>query len=84
MTDVGLNEADAPAGSPATENDTVPVKPVPGVMVAEYVVAPPCATACEVGVALSEKLGGPMTVIVRVGGFGSVIPKLSVTVSVAA
>jgi hypothetical protein len=34
FTDVGLNEAVAPAGNPVTLNATVPVKPVPGVTVA--------------------------------------------------
>ena len=39
--DAGLKEADAPAGSPLTLSETVPLKLLPPVTVAVYVVPPP-------------------------------------------
>ena len=78
--DAGLNEALAPAGRPLTLRETVPLKPVPAVTVAVNDVPPPCATVREAGDAESEKSG--WTVMVRVGGLGSVRPTLSVTVNV--
>ena len=55
--DAGLNEALAPAGSPLTLSETVPLKPVPPVTVAVKEVPPPCATVREDGEAESEKSG---------------------------
>ena len=79
LTDAGLNEAVAPDGSPLTLNVTVPVKPVPAVTVAVYVVPAPARMLLDAGVADSEKSG---TVIVRVAGW-LVAPTLSVTVNEA-
>ena len=76
--ELGLKEAVAPEGKPVTDNVTVPVKPVPGATLAVKVVPPPCTTVCVVGLADNPKLG--TTVIVRVGGFGSLSPLLSETV----
>ncbi len=55
--DAGLNEALAPAGSPLTLRETVPLKPVPAVTVAVNDVPPPCTTVREDGEAESEKSG---------------------------
>jgi uncharacterized protein YneR len=44
---------------------------------------PPGNTDWEEGEAVMEKSGAGLTVMVRVGGLGSVRPALSVTVSVA-
>ena len=76
-TDTGLNVAVAPAGRPVTLNVTRPVNPVPGFTVAVNVAFPPCVTACDVGVADSEK---SVTVIVRVAAW-LVRPPLSVAVN---
>ncbi|SRR5712692_3599628 len=76
----GLKEAVAPAGSPLTPSETVPVKPVPAVTVKVKDVPLTCTTVCEEGEAEREKSG--WTVMVRVGGLGSVRPALSVTVKV--
>src|SRR5437667_384838 len=80
VTDEGLKLAFARRGSPLTLNVTVPLKPVPAVTVAVKEVPPPCTTVREAGDAESEKSG--WTVMVRVGGLGSVRPTLSVTVNV--
>ena len=74
----GLKVVVLPAGAPLTANDTVAVKPVPGVTVAVKLVLPPPTRDCDDGLAEIAKLG--TTVIVRVGGFGSATPLLSVTV----
>jgi hypothetical protein len=79
LTDAGVNEAVAPDGNPVTLNATVPLKPVPAVTVAVYVVLPPARTVRDAGVADSEKSG---TVMVRVAG-GLTDPLLSVTVNEA-
>jgi len=61
---------------------TAPVNPLRGVTVTVKVVDWPGITACEEGLTAIEKsaLGGS-TVIVRVGGLGSELPLLSITVS---
>jgi hypothetical protein len=43
VIDVGLKEAVAPVGSPLAARFTVPVKPFSAVIVAVYIVLPPCA-----------------------------------------
>ena len=82
VIEAGLNEAEAPAGRPLAVSDTLPVKPVPAVTTAEKEVLPPGEIVLEAGEADIEKSGGALTVIVRVGGLGSVRPALSVTVKV--
>ena len=57
LTVVGLKLADAPAGSPLALNPTVSLNPPEGVTVTVYVVLPPAATDCVLGVAESEKSG---------------------------
>lgn len=70
----GLNVPVAPVGNPLTFNVTVPVKLfVPATAVVNGVVAP-CFTDCNDGETPNVKSGGPVTVIVRVGGCGSVMP----------
>lgn len=81
VIEAGVNEPVAPVGSPLTLSATVPVKPVPAVTVAVYEVPLPWGTGCEAGEAVKEKFGD--TVMVRVGGFGSLNPLLSVTVNEA-
>ena len=76
-TDGGLNDADAPAGSPLTPNETVPVKPEAAVTEIVYAALVPAVTVLEDGVA--DKLKPP-TVIVRLTGL-LVTPPLPVTVS---
>jgi hypothetical protein len=77
LTEVGLNEAVVPAGSPVTVKPTVPVKPLSGATVAAYVVLPPGGTVRELGVAETPKSD---TVSVRVAAVLAA-PALSVTVS---
>jgi hypothetical protein len=74
----GLNEAVAPVGKPLTVNITVPVNCPFGVTMAAKLALLPGKIVCEVGDEDNEKSGD--TVIVRVGGCGSVAPKESVTV----
>ena len=62
-----------------TLNATTPVNPVTGFTVAVKVALPPWVTACDAGVADSEK---SVTVIVRVAA-GLVRPPLSVAVNEA-
>jgi hypothetical protein len=81
VTEVGLKDDVAPVGKPLTLKFTVPEKPVPGVTDAVYVVPPPTGTDCELGATANAKFGS--TVIVRVGGFESLRPLLSVTVKEA-
>jgi len=76
LIELGLNEAVAPVGSPLRPNVTV--AELAELMFTLNVVLPPCATFWVVGVADIVKSG--VTVTVRVGGFGSVIPELSLTV----
>lgn len=76
---VGLNVADRPDGAPLALKETVPVKPDPGVTVTATLVPLPATTVAELGDGEIENDG--RTVIVFVGGFGSVRPELSVTVS---
>jgi len=78
VTAVGLNAAVAPGGSPLALRLTLPVNPPPAVTVIVEVVAEPGVTAFEFGETAREKSG---TVIVSVGGWGSVSPRLSVTVN---
>jgi hypothetical protein len=78
LTDAGLNEPVAPAGSPVTLKLTVPLKPVAGVTVAVYVVPAPARMVLDPGVADNEK---SVTVIVRVAADWLVAPPLSVTLS---
>ena len=77
FTELGLNEAVVPAGSPLTLKPTVPVKPLSGATVAAYVVLPPGSTVREPGVAETPKSD---TVTVRVAAVLTA-PALSVTVS---
>jgi len=55
----GLNEAAAPAGTPAALSETLPVKPPFGVTVIPYVVGLPGLTVWLVGEAATEKSGDP-------------------------
>src|SRR6266849_65240 len=57
FTDVGLNDAVAPAGSPLALRLTVPVRPRVGAMAAVKLVLPPWGTVCLAGVTDSEKSG---------------------------
>ena len=77
LTEVGLNTAVAPGGSPLTLKPTVPVNPAIGVTVAVNVVPPAGGTLRDAGVAETEKSD---TVTVRVAG-ALEAPALSVTVS---
>ena len=56
---VGFGEKDAvaPGCSPATDSETVPVKPLIGWIVTVYKVELPLGTDWEVGVTVSEKSG---------------------------
>ncbi len=82
-TEAGTKEAEAPEGNPLTEKLTVSVKPFNGLTDTAYAAFPPWVVDCDDGVAEMEKSGAGLTVIARVGGFGSVKPTLSVTVRVA-
>src|SRR6266851_1186254 len=82
-TEAGTKEAYAPEDKPITEKLTVSVKPFMALMETVYGTFPPCAVDWDDGEAEMEKSGAGLTVIVRVGGLGSVKPALSVTVSVA-
>jgi hypothetical protein len=55
VTEVGLNEALAPAGNPLPERLTVPPNPPDPVTVALYEVPVPAVTVCEAGAAETEK-----------------------------
>jgi hypothetical protein len=79
LIELGLNDAVTPDGRPLALKFTVPENGPAGFTVMLIVALPPAATFCVVGVADSEKSG--VTVIMRVGGLGSVTPELSVTVS---
>ena len=57
LTVVGLKLADAPVGSPLALNPTGSLNPPEGVTVTVYVVLPPAATDCVLGVADSAKSG---------------------------
>ena len=72
FTELGLNEAVAPEGSPATVKPTVPVKPLSGATVAAYVVLPPGSTVREPGVAETPK-SDTVTVRVAAGTRSSVV-----------
>lgn len=82
-TEAGTKDAEAPEGKPITEKLTVSVKPFNALTETVYAALPPWAVDCDDGEAEIEKSGEGFTVIVRVGGVGSVKPALSVTVSVA-
>jgi hypothetical protein len=75
----GLNVAETPGGASLTPNETVPVKPDPGDTVSVSFMLLPATTFAKLGEVEGENYG--TTVIVLVGGFGSVRPELSVTVS---
>ena len=83
-TEAGAKEAETPEGKPLTEKLTVSVKPFNALTDTVYGALPPCAVDCDDGEVEMEKSGAGFTVIVRVGGLGSVKLALSVTVSVAA
>ena len=83
VTEAGTKEAEAPEGKPLTEKLTVSVKPFNALTDTMYGALPPCAADCDDGEVEMEKSGAGFTVIVRVGGCGSVKLALSVTVSVA-
>ena len=83
VTDAGTKAGEAPEGKPLTEKLTVSAKPFNAPTETVYCALLPCAVDCDVGEAEMEKSGAGFTVIVRVGGVGSVKPALSVTVSVA-
>jgi len=74
-----------PLGNPdslPTLRLTEPVKPLTGVTVIVNAAAPPGTTSCADGPTAIEKSGvAGVTVIVRVGGFGSELPLESITVS---
>src|SRR5262245_19492427 len=86
VIEAGLNHPLVmPLGNPdslPTPKLTVPVNPLMGVTVTVKVVYWPGTTAFASGVTVIEKSGaGGVTVIVRVGGLGSELPVLSITVS---
>lgn len=83
VTEPGTNDADAPAGTPLTEKVTVSVNPFNAPTDTVYEALPAEVVDCDDGDAEREKSGAGFTVIVRVGGFGSLKFALSVTVSVA-
>lgn len=83
VTEVGWKEAEAPEGKPLTEKLTVSVNPFNALTETVYAAPFPCAADCDDGDTEMEKSGPGLTVIVRVGGLGSVKLALSVTVSVA-
>ncbi len=58
----GLQVMVEPAGAPAAENETVPVKAPSGITVRVKLADPPCPTGCAVGVAVTEKSAGAFTV----------------------
>jgi hypothetical protein len=78
VNDAGLNEAVTPEGRPVTLKFTVPAKLAPGVTVTVPFATAPGGTVSEEGVDESENAGNTETV--RVFGFGSFKPTLSVTV----
>jgi hypothetical protein len=80
LIELGLNEAVAPDGRPLMLNVTTPELAELFTPTLKLVLLPG-TTFCTEGVTDSEKSG--VTVIVRVGGLGSVIPELSITVSEA-
>ena len=57
VTDVGLNDAEAPAGSPDALKPTVPANPFAGVMATLNVVELPAVIVRDAGVADTEKSG---------------------------
>ena len=61
VTEVGLNVPVAPVGRPLTVKSTAALKPFAPVTVGVKVVLPPWTTVCELGEAVSEKLGGAVT-----------------------
>jgi len=83
VTEAGTNPAVAPEGKPLTEKLTVSVNPFKAPIVTVYGTFPPCTADRDDGEAEIEKSGAGLTVILRVGGLGSVTLALSVTVSVA-
>jgi len=83
VTEAGTKELEAPDGKPLTEKLTVSVKPFKAPTETVYAAAFPAVADCDDGDAEIEKSGAGFTVIVRVGGWGSVNFALSVTVSVA-
>ena len=83
VTEAGTNEAEAPEGRPFIEKLTVSVNPFSAPTETVYAALFPCVADCEDGEAEMEKFGAGFTAIVRAGGWGSVKPALSVTVSVA-
>ena len=83
VTDAGRKDGVAPGGKPLTEKLTVSAKPFNALTEIVYCALLPCSVDCDVGKTEMEKSGAGFTVIVRVGGVGSVKPALSVTVSVA-
>ena len=83
VTEAGTKDAEEPEGKPLTEKLTVSAKPFNALTETVYGALPPWAVDCDDGEAEIEKSGAGFTVIVRVGGVGSVKPALSVTVSVA-
>jgi hypothetical protein len=83
VTDAGTKENEAPEGKPLTEKLTVSEKPFEGVTDTVYGTLPACTVDPVDGEADTVKSGAGLTVIVRVGGWGSVKFALSVTVNVA-
>jgi hypothetical protein len=57
VIDVGLNVPVAPVGNPLTLNVTLPLNPFSAPTLTVYVVLPPAATVCVLGVALIVKSG---------------------------
>ena len=78
LIELGLNDGVTPDGRPLILKVTVPANWPRGFTTMSTIVWLPGTRFCVVGAADSEKSGD--TVIVRVGGFGSVTPELSVTV----
>ena len=81
MTEVGLNVPVAPVGNPLTVKATAELKPFAPVTVGVYVVLPPWITVCELGEAVSEKVGARFTTSVT-GEFCTRLPLVPVIVSV--
>ena len=63
VTEAGTNVPVAPVGKPLTVKATAELNPFAPVTVGVNVVLPPWITVCELGEAVSEKLGGAFTTI---------------------
>lgn len=82
VTVVGLKPTVAPVGSPLTLNDTTPVKPFAGVIIAVYGAFDPCTTDCVPGVTPSEKSGvGAVVTVTEVLAECVSVPLVAVTVN---